>query len=285
MKLLRHLLFWCVLVLLGALLAQWWLGVSAAEQVLVRYGGYDVSFTPLTGLALLVASVVVVWLLWQVLLLPLRWNHHRARRRCLQLNVGLCALHLGLYAQAERQFGALASNPELALAACLGAARAALARGDAAAAQAHLAGLETTHPGAFAIAQAELALAEHNPQAALAALAAPAAQPLPPRGLALRADALAGSGNALAAYALVDVLRKQAAWSEAELQRREQTWAAAALNEAADGAALSAAWEQFAKPLRAQAQLRNLYAARTAALGLPGAHDERDANGVPQWRA
>jgi len=285
MKLLRHLLFWCVLVLLGALLAQWWLGVSTGEQVLVRYGGYDVSFTPLTALALLVAAVVLVWLLWQVLLLPLRLRRHRARRRCLQLNAGLLALHLGRFAQAERQLGALTSSPELALIARLGAARAALARGEVTAARAHLAGLEATHPGAAAIALAELALAEHNPQAALAALDASAAQPLPPRGLALRADALAASGKSLAAYALVDSLRKQAVCPALELQRREQAWAAAALNEAADGQALNAAWEQLAKPLRAQVELRDLYTARAAALGLPDARDERDANGVPQWRA
>jgi len=285
MKLLRHLLFWCVLVLLGALLAQWWLGASAAEQVLVRYGGYDVYFTPLTGLALLVAAVVLVWLLWQVLLLPLRWNHRRARRKCLQLNAGLLALHLGQSAQAERQLGALKSSKELALIACLGAARAALARGEMTAARVYLAGLDATHPGAVAIALAEFALAEHDPQAALAALDAPAAQPLPPRGLALRADAFAASGKSLAAYALVDSLRKQAALPAAELHRREQAWAAAALNEAADGEALSAAWEQLAKPVRAQAELHTLYTARAAALGLPDARDERDANGVPQWRA
>jgi len=285
MKFLRHLLFWCVLLLIGALLAQWWLSSSDAEQVLLRYDGYDVLFTPLSALALLALAMLAVWLLWQVLLLPLRWRECRKRRRGRQLNDGLHALHLGQYAQAERQLAALASTPELALVACLGAARAAQARGEMAAARTHLTKLASRHPGTHAIALAELELAEQRPEDALAALDAPAAQPLPPRGLALRADALAASGKSLAAYALIDSLRKQAVWPLAELQRREQAWAAAALDEAVDGDTLSAAWERLSTPLRRQPELRATYTARAAALGLPLAHEQRDANGLPRLLA
>jgi len=285
MKFLRHLLFWCVLVLIGALLAQWWLSPSDTEQVLVRYGGYDVLFTPLSALALLVAAVLAAWLLRQVLLLPLRWRECRKRRRSRQLNDGLHALHLGQYAQAERQLAALASTPELARIARLGAARAAQARGEMAAARAHLAKLAPRHPDTHAIALAELELAEQRPGDALAALDAPAAQPLPPRGLALRADALAASGKSLAACELIDSLRKQAVWPLAELKRREQAWAAAALDEATDGDALSAAWECLSAPLRRQPGVRATYTARAAALGLPVAHEKRDANGLPRLSA
>ena len=51
----------------------------------------------------------------------------------------------------------------------------------------------------------------HRPTDALVALDAPAAQPLPPRGLLLRAHALAASGQSAQAYGLLGALRQQQA--------------------------------------------------------------------------
>jgi HemY protein len=79
MNLFRNLLFWIVLVLVGALLAQ--LLLQDPGYVLVRYRGSDYTTTVASGLLLLLAVVVGAWLLWKLLTLPFRtWRLHRDKR-------------------------------------------------------------------------------------------------------------------------------------------------------------------------------------------------------------
>src|SRR5690606_7232784 len=127
--------------------------------------------------------------------------------------------------------------------------------------------IDASHALTRAIGRAELALAEDRPTDALVALDDPAAQPLSPRGLALRADAYAASRRAADAYALLGAMRQQQALPEAALAQRERIWAAQALAQAADGNALADRWESVPKGLRDEPELVAAYADRAAALG------------------
>jgi len=267
MNLFRNLLLWIVLALAGALLAQLLLAQDPG-YVLVRWRGYDYTTTVIKGAALLFAVAFVLWLLWTLLTLPLRaWGRHRDTRARARVGEGFDTLHQGHYARAEKLLAQAAEDERVEAAARIGASEAALARGDADAARAHLDGFGERHPASRAIAAAELALHEQRPTDALVALDAPAAQPLPPRGLALRAEALATSGQAAQAYGLLGALRQQHAWPEAMLAERELHWAEAALHEAPDANALAERWDALPKTLKAEPAVVGAYAGRAAAFG------------------
>jgi HemY protein len=270
MNLFRNLLFWIVLALVGALLAQ--LLLADPGYVLVRFRGNDYTTTVATGLALLLATLAVLWIVWKLLTLPLRsWRRHRDRRARARLGDGLDALHHGHYERAERLLAQAADESrqdggELEASARLAAAQAAVARGDHTAARGHFDAIAERHPAARAIASAELALAEHRPTDALVALDAPAAQPLPPRGLALRAQAFAASGQSAQAYGLLGSLRQQQALPAARLDELQAQWAEASLHEAADANVLAERWESLSKDLKSDPEVVGAYAERAAAL-------------------
>lgn len=267
MKVLRNLVFLLVLAAIGAVVAHMLLSGDTG-LLLIRYGGmdYTANLVEAIGIALLV--LLVLWGLWTLLSLPFRsWNRHRDRQARLRLSEGLMALHAGHYTQAQKALAQAEDDPDTEPAARLSAAQAAWARGDAAGARRELEGFGDRHPAARAIATAELALAEERPTDALVALDAPSAQPLPPRGLALRAEALAASGQASQAYELLGALRQQDALSKARLDEVEGRWAAASLQEAEDGNVLAARWEALPKTLRTERPVASAYAERAAALG------------------
>lgn len=265
MNLFRNLLFWIVLALVGALLAQFLL--ADPGYVLVRYRGSDYTTTVATGLVMLLGAALAVWLLWKLLTLPFRaWHRHRDRQSRARLGEGLDALHLGHYGRAEKMLAQAAQDSDVEVAARLAAARAASARGDGAAAQAQVDALGERHPVARAIATADRALADDRPTDALVALDAPTAQPLPPRGLLLRAEALAASRQSAQAYGLLGALRQQQALPAGRLSELEARWAEAALREAADANALADRWESLPIPLKSEPQVVAAYAERAAAL-------------------
>ena len=265
MSLFRNLLFWIVLALVGALLGQ--LLLADPGYVLVRFRGSDYTTTVAAGLLLLLVVIVGAWLLWKLLTLPFRsWRQHRDRRSRARLGEGLDALHHGHYDRAEKLLAQAADDGDIEASARLAAARAAAARGDGIAARAQLDALGERHASARAIAGAELALEEQRPTDALVALDAPAAQPLPPRGLALRAQALAATGQAAQAYGLLGALRQQQALPTARLDELQEHWAEAALHEAGDANVLAERWEALPKPLRSEPGVVDAYALRAAAL-------------------
>lgn len=267
MTLFRTLLLWLVLALAGALAAQLLLAQDPG-YVLVRWRGYDYTTTVLIAIGVLFAAAFAVWLLWTLLSLPFRaWGRHRDSRVRARIGHGLEALHQGHWSRAEKELALAAEDERVESAARLGAAEAAVARGDHAAARTHLAGFGDRHAALRAIATAELALREQRPTDALVALDAPAAQPLPPRGLALRAEALAANGQAAEAWGLLGALRQQNAWPQALLDEREQRWAEASLREAADANALAERWDALPKTLRTDPVVVDAYATRAAAFG------------------
>src|SRR5690606_4512139 len=191
---------------------------------------------------------------------------HRDRRARARLGEGLDAYHRGHYERAEKLLAEASTEEEIAAGARLAAARAAIARGDHAAARTQPAASDERHAALRAIALAELALEEHRPTDALVALDAPAAQPLPPRGLALRAQALAANGQAAQAYGLLGTLRQQQALPATRLDELQEQWAEAALREAADANVLAERWESMPKSLRTEPGVVGAYAERAAAL-------------------
>ena len=267
MKLLRNLLLWILLAAIGAILA--WMALGGDHgRVLVRYGGYDYSTSLVNVIAVGLAIVLVLWLAWWLLSLPFRtWHRRRDLQARASLGDGLDALHQGRHAQADKLLGQAVQDPHGEAAARVAVAHAAHARGDAVRARSELDAFGERHPASRAIAMAELALADGRPTDALVALDAPAAQPLPPRGLALRAEALGTSGEAAQAYELLGPLRRQQAVPEAQLAQFETRWAAASLREADDSNALADRWEALPKALRTQPEIAAAYADRAAALG------------------
>jgi HemY protein len=265
MNLFRNLLFWLLLALVGALFAQ--LLVQDPGEVLVRFRGTDYRTTVVGGLVLLAAVLFAAWLLWIVVTLPFRgWRGFRRRQDRARLADGMAALHQGHWARAEKLLELAAERSDTEVQARLGAAQAALARGDAAAAERHLAPLAARHPVAHALAAADLALALDRPDDALAALDARAAQPLPPRGQLMRAETLASLGRAHEAYGMLGTLRTQHAAPSERLDLLQARWAAAALHGAGDANVLAERWDGLPASVRSEPDVVGAYAARAAGL-------------------
>lgn len=265
MNLFRNILFWLVLAVIGALAAQ--LLLQDPGYVLVRYRGNDYTTTVTSGLLMLLALIFGLWVLWTLLILPFRaWRGMRHRQSRARLADGLNSLHQGHWARAEKQLTQAADDSQVEAIARIAAARAADARGDAVAAQQQLDALGQRHPVARAIASAERALAQQHPTDALVALDAPAAQPLPPRGLALRAEALAESGQAAQAYGLLGPMRQQHALPGERLDQLQARWAEASLRQAGDANVLAERWETLPKTAKSEPEVVAAYAERAAAL-------------------
>ena len=265
MNLFRSVLFWLLLAVLGALLAQ--VLLQDPGYVLVRYRGSDYTTTVAAGIGILLATLFAIVLLWTLLRLPFRaWKRHRERQARAKLTDGLAAYQRGEYARAESLLKQAADGGDAEAVARAHAARAAQARGDDAAAAAHAEALGERHPGTQAVLLAQQSLARGDAHAALAALDAPQAQPLPPRGLRLRAEALAAAGRSHEAYGLLGALRQQRALPAAKLDAMQAGWAAQSLQEAGDANALADRWDALPQALRTSPEVVAAYAQRAAAL-------------------
>ena len=265
MNLFRNVLFWIVLALAGALVAQ--LLVLDPGYVLVRYGGTDYTTNVPKAIALLIVALAVVWVVWKLVTLPFTaMRRHRRRQSRARLIDGFDAVHRGEWNRAEKLLEQAAQAADAPAAGRTGAARAAWARGDEAAARAHLSAIGTTNPASRAIAEAEFAVTQGRRGDALSILDAPSATPLPPRGLVLRGEALAALGRSGEAYGTLGALRQQQALSNERLTAMEAQWAAASLREAADANVLADRWEALPKPLRSDPAAVAAYAERAAAM-------------------
>ena len=266
MNLFRSVLFWLVLAVLGALLAQ--LLLQDPGYVLVRFRGTDYQTTVAAGLGLLLAFMFGAALLWNLLRLPFTtWKRHRERQARAHLTNGLHAYQRGEYGRAEQLLTQADAHRDSGSLARAHAARAAAARGDTAAATAHLDALGERDATTQALLRAEHALAAGNPGDALAALDAPGAQPLPPRGLQLRAEALATSGRSFHAYGLLGALRQQQAMPGPRLDELQVQWAAQSLQQAGNASELADRWDALPQGVQTTASVVAAYARRAAAMG------------------
>jgi len=269
MKPFRTALVLLLLVVAGVLGAQWLANDSARDlgQVFVRVGGYDYHASVPGAVLACIAAGLLLWLLWSLLTLPFRaWSRHRRKQARAWLTEGLEALHAGHWQRAEKLLERAAEDGEVGTIARTAAARAAEARGDEAALQRHLDALAQRSPAAQALVLAERAMRQQRPLDALAALDAPNLQPLPPRGLAMRVDALAASGRAGEAYGLLGALKQQEALPAKRMMELESVLAAQAMGEATDANVLAERWDTLPKPLRADPAVVSAYAVRAAAL-------------------
>lgn len=267
MKPLRTLLILLVVLALGAFGTQWLAQQQPDRfgQVMVRVGGYDYLGSLPHAVLLLLIALVLLWLLWKLATLPFRaWMRHRRKQGRARLIDGLTALQAGQWARAEKLLVAAADDDEAGPLARAAAARSADARGDDAVAEAHLQALAAHAPVQAALLRAERALEHGRTEEALTALDAPDVQPLPPRGLLLRARALAAAGRADEAYGMLGPLRQQNALPTARLTELETGWAAASLQQAADGNTLAARWEALPRALRLRPAIVSAYATRAA---------------------
>ncbi|RZA37458.1 MAG: heme biosynthesis protein HemY [Lysobacteraceae bacterium] len=269
MKVFRTAIVLLLLILAGVLGAQWLARDEARDlgEVFLRAGGYDYSATLPGALLALAAAALVLWLVWKLVTLPFRaWGRYRRKQARARLTEGLEALHAGHWPRAEKLLQSAAEDDEVGTIARTAAVRAADARGDEAAVQTHLAALAARNATSHALASADLALAQQQPAVALAALDAPAAQPLPPRGLVLRTQALVGLERAGEAYGMLGPLKQQQALSPTGYSALESRLAGQAMREAADANVLAERWETLPKPLRADAGIVAAYAERAAGL-------------------
>jgi HemY protein len=264
MNFFRHLLFWIVLAIAGALVAQ--LLAQDPGFILVRFRGTRYETTLAAGLLLLAVATLFAWLLWKLLRLPFRlWRQRRERIARARLGDGLDALHQGHYARAETLLNMAAQDRQFEAPARTAAARAAFTRGDTDAAAAHLDALAERHPASRAIAIADYAQHEGRYADAIDAIDA-VRGPLPPRALRLRAEALAADGRAGEAYGMLGALRQQQVLSTTALSERERDWAAQALRTATDANALADHWDALPQTLRTNAAVVVAYAERAADL-------------------
>ena len=269
MKIFRTVIVLLLLLVAGVFGAQWLARDSARDlgEVFVRAGGYDLNASLPGALLAIAACFLLLWLAWKLLTLPFHaWGRYRRKQSRARLTEGLEALHGGHWLRAEKLLQRAAEDDEVGTIARTAALRAADARGDEAAAQGHLSGLALLNASAHALATADRAMARQNPADALLALDSPAAQPLPPRGIALRAQALAASGRAGEAYGLLGSLKQQQALSPSNHAAFESRLATQALHEAGDANVLAERWETMPKPLRTDAAIVAAYAERAAAL-------------------
>lgn len=269
MKLFRTVVSMLLLVVAGVFAAQWLAQESSRDfgEVFVRFGGYDYSTTVPRAAAAALLAAMLLWLLWRLLSLPFRiWSQHRRRQARARLIEGLEALQGGYWQRAEKLLERAAEDPEVDAVALAAAVRAADARGDAVAAQRHLDALAQRNPTAAALLGAERALARQQYAAALALLDTPAVQPLPPRGVLLRVQALAAGGRAGEAWGLLGSLRQQQVLTSDALASLEADLAAQSLQQADDANVLAERWETLPKSLRSDVAVVTAYAGRAAAL-------------------
>src|SRR5690606_41819792 len=100
MTLFRSVLFWLVLAVLGALLAQ--VLLQDPGYVLVRYRGTDYTTTVAAGIGILLATMFALELLWNLLALPLRaCRRHRPRHARARLSDRVAACQRGSRPPAE----------------------------------------------------------------------------------------------------------------------------------------------------------------------------------------
>ncbi|MBL8257860.1 HemY protein [Pseudoxanthomonas japonensis] len=268
MKPFRTVVLLLLLLLAGVLASQWMASTDRdLGEVFVRFAGYDLHTNVPRALLSLLLVGGAAWLLWRLLTLPFRaWGRHRRKQARARLIDGLDALHAGHWQKAEKLLERAADDDEVGAIARVAAVRAAQARGDDAAVQRHLIALRERSAQAHAVTAAQIALDEGQPQDALVLLDAAGVQPLPPRGLALRTEALAGTARAGEAYGLLGALKQQQALAPAAFDAMEIRLAAQSLHEATDPNVLAERWEMLTKPLRLQADVVAAYAERAAAL-------------------
>ncbi len=269
MKPIRSLLILLVAVALGVLGAQWLSNQTAYDlgEVTVRIGGNDYAAPVPQAVLVLIVALLLLWLVWTLVSLPFRvWGRYSRKKGRARLIEGMRAADHGYWARAEKLLIAAGADPEVGGLALATAVRVADARGDSATADTLLQRLSERDPVSHALLAGERLLGANRPADAINALDVADAQPLPPRGLLMRTQALARIGRAGEAYGQLGALRQQAALPAPAYADLEASLAEQALQQANDANVLAERWESTSKPLRTHPAVVAAYAQRAAAL-------------------
>ncbi|MBS0194552.1 MAG: heme biosynthesis protein HemY [Proteobacteria bacterium] len=285
MKAFRYLLVCLLLAVLGA----WFWQQLATDpgQVIVSLHGTTYITTVSKAVLIVVLMTLTLWALVVLLRLPFRlWRRRQKKQAQARLTGGLLALHEGRWMRAEKWLTAAAAHAPFRATARLAAAQAAQARGDAAAAEQHLAASsEDAADPVAALTRAQTQFDSGQAADALATLDAAALKGAPPpRALLLRVQALLACQRAGEAYGMFGALKNAQVLPPAALATLEAQIATAALRESADANALADLWDHLPTPLRARAEVVAAYARRAADIGMPDAAANAIAQALgQQW--
>lgn len=245
-----------------------------AGYVLISFAGWSLETSLVVALLLLLFGWLLLRWLWLVLRAPLHWWRQRRRQKARErLAGGYLALLEGRWAQAEKLLQRAAQEPSQRQAALLGAAQAALARGEHDRGNRHLGQAAAAGAtAACAVVNAGRLLAAGTPAAAAELLEASARErPLPPRGLELQILALIDAGRGAEALALRGRLRHSGVVVGEPLAALEARVAAAALSQASSADELERLWQQLDRRERVAASVTQAYARAALRFGAAGA--------------
>jgi HemY protein len=259
-----------VIAMLAAAVGYHWLA-SDPGYVLVRLGNTHYETTAVVAVVALVVLWALVGVIWRLARWPLRLWFRRVRKKSRErLANGLVALAEGRYLRAEKELARATQYRELRAPAMLATARAALALGEIARADAALDEAAETAPGAALALRARLKRerGEHAEAYRLLAGEARTATLVPAAWVEFIEAALATGDVVAATNALVPLARAQALppATFAALEARVLA-AALAAQRSADG--LNAQWAQLSRAQRRVPAALAAYARRVAALGQP----------------
>lgn len=278
-----------VLVLVAALVAFGWHWVAEDPgYVLVRLRGWRVQTTLVAAIVIVILLWAVLSGLWQLLRWPLGALSRRHRRISRQrFGSGLIALIEGRHAEAERDLNRAARLDTLRGPALLGAAEAALRRGEPARATEALDQASQSAPQAARVLRARMRRREGKPDEALALLVPEAdAGRLTPGGWRQLALAAVAAGDFTRARSALEPLRKSAAFGSSASQALETRVLVGAIQTTQNGAQLSALWSQLPKSQRRAPAVVAAYARRAAGFGLGlAAMDELESALRREWSA
>lgn len=262
-------LIWCLL--LAAVGAVGWEVLSTDMGfVLIRWQGKIVETTVAYGLIFWLLISVGLWSLWFLLRLPFNaWQALAKKQARLRLINGLQALHEGRYARAENLLLKAANEPDTRTVALMAAQDAALRLDEPQRALQHQLALQQHNPNAAIELAAAKALTDNQVEQALALLAPlHEAKKLSPQGQFLYLQGLEKNRRALDALPLLNALRKEQALAPCVLAELEIRLHASAIEQSTDADACLQQWQSLPERMKQNTTALKAFAARADALGL-----------------
>lgn len=259
-----------VALMLAAAVGYHWLA-SDPGYVLVRLGDTRYETTAVVAFVALVLLWALVGVLWRLGRWPLRLWFRRARKKSRErLANGLVALTEGRYLRAEKELARATQYRELRAPAMLATARAALALGECARADAALDEAAETAPAAALALRARLKRERGEHAEAYRLLAAEAnTASLAPSAWVEYIEAALITGEAEAAMSALAPLARSQALAPPTFAALEARVLAAALAAARSADALNAQWAALTRAQRRVPVALAAYATRMAELGQP----------------
>lgn len=259
-----------VVAMLAAAVGYHWLA-SDPGYVLVRLGTTNYETTAVVALVALVLLWALVSVLFRLARWPMRLWFRRVRKKSRErLANGLVALAEGRYLRAEKELARATQYRELRAPAMLATARAALALGETARADAALDEAAETAPGAARALRARLKRERGEHAEAYRLLAGDARMGiLVPTGWVEFIEAALATGDVSGAVNALDPLARAQALSPATFAALEARVMAAALLDQRSADGLNGLWAQLTRAQRRVPAALAAYARRIAALGQP----------------